>query len=93
MSILFGSYIVYWDHQNERNIVLQYLPVWVMTNCMVSITTHFVVLKRGVPTKYSYISAATHPITLNLVIHEFIYIALLPDGVVFKFSNLCCHKY
>ena len=62
--------------KKTQNIILKNLPVWVTSNCMVTIITHYVVLNRGVPTKYSYISAATNPITLNLITHEFIYIAL-----------------
>ena len=56
-------------------------------------TTQNVVLNRGVPTKYPYISAVTHPITLKFVQHGFIDIALEPDAAIFKFSNLCFHEY
>ena len=47
-------------------------------------TTHNVVLNVGVPTTYSYISAATHPIIINLVPHRFIDIGV---NLMVQYSN------
>ena len=41
--------------------------ILVMLNCMVSMETHYIILKRESACKNTHIAAASHPRTINLV--------------------------
>ena len=54
-----GVYEIY--HINARNIVCKNKHILVMCNCMVSMATHNVILKKGVYLqKYSYLSSNSY---------------------------------
>ena len=78
--------IVHWGHVNARNIVCKNKHILVMCNCMVSMATHYVILKNGVYLqKYSYLSSNSYEnnklctevtrthisLIINLHIHEY----------------------
>ena len=61
---------------------------------MIYMATHNAISKNGgVSTKYTHISAATHPKALNLVSNLFKDIAVVLAGRICKLSNLNIHEF
>ena len=65
--------------------------ILVMCNCIVSMTTHKAILKRGRGTyKNTHFLAATFARTLNLVFSKPKDMSLLHDGLICKFIQYEC---
>ena len=75
---------------NENDVVLKSNSVN-MCNCMVSMTTHYAILKNGSVSTKDFIFQ--QQLILNLVSNESLDIVILFNGVIGKFSNFHIHDF